>query len=117
MGKRKTVPRRISQRAKKKKKKNTENKKKQKKMEKWQRVPPKDGESHEKKHDNRTYYWCSHHMVWGNHSAKDCRMGQDHKKEQNEGCNTYAALAATTTVGKSQWAHLLANMHRNLADE
>jgi hypothetical protein len=102
---------------KKKKKKNTENKKKQKKMEKWQRVPSKDGESHEKKHDNRTYYWCSHHMVWGNHSSKDCRMGQDHTKEQNEGRNTYAALAAAPTVGESQWAHLLANMHRNLADE
>ena len=56
---------------KKKNKKNTENKKKQKKMEKWQCVPSKDGESHEKKHDNRTYYWCFQHMVWGNHSAKD----------------------------------------------
>ncbi len=103
--------------SKKKKKKNTENKKKQKKMEKWQRVPPKDGESHEKKHDDRTYYWCSHHMIWGNHSAKDCPMGQDRKKEQNKGCNTYAASAAAATVGESQWAHLLANMHRNLADK
>jgi hypothetical protein len=45
------------------------------------------------------------------------RMGQDRKKEQNEGRNTYAALAAAATVGKSQWAHLLANMHHNLADE
>ncbi len=102
---------------KKKKKKNTENKKKQKKMKKWQRVPPKDGESHEKKQDSRTYYRYSHHMVWGNHSAKDCCMGQYRKKKQNEGRNTYAALAAAATVGESQWAHLLANMHRNLADE
>ncbi len=101
----------------KKKKKNTENKRKQKKMEKWQRVPPKDGESHEKKHDNRTYYWCSHHMVWGNHSFKDCCMGQDRKNEQNEGRNTNAASAAAATVSDSQWAHLLANMHRNLADK
>jgi len=38
--------------SKKKKIKNTENKKKQKKMEKWQSVPPKDGELHEKKHNN-----------------------------------------------------------------
>jgi hypothetical protein len=44
-------------------------------------------------------------------------MDQDRKKEQNEGRNTYAALAAAATVGDSQWAHLLANMHRNLADE
>jgi hypothetical protein len=56
-------------------------------------------------------------MVWGNHSAKDCRMGQECKKEQNKGCNTYAALAAAATIGESQWAHLLAYMHRNLADE
>ncbi len=44
-------------------------------------------------------------------------MGQERKKEQNKGRNTYAALAAAATVGKSQWAHLLSNMHRNLVDE
>jgi hypothetical protein len=102
---------------KRKKKKNTENKKKQKLMEKWQYMPPKEGESQEKKYDDWIYHWCSHQMVWGNHSAKDFCMGQEHKKEQNKGCNTYAALVATTTVGKSQRAHLLANMHRNLADK
>jgi hypothetical protein len=48
---------------KKKKKKILRIKKKQNKMEKWQCVPPKDSESHKKKHDNQTYYWCSHHMV------------------------------------------------------
>ncbi len=105
------------QKRKKKNKKNTENKKKQKQMEKWQRMPPKDGKSHKKKHGNRIYHWCSHHMVWGNHSAKDCCMGQEHKKEQIEGRNTYAALAAAATIGESQWDHLLTNMHRNLADE
>ena len=93
---------------KKKKKKHTKNKKKQKRIEKWQCVPPKDGELHEKKHDDWTYYW-----LWGNHFAKDCCIGQEHKKEQNEGCNRYAASAAAATVGKSQWAHLLANMHCN----
>jgi hypothetical protein len=56
-------------------------------------------------------------MVWGNYSAKDCCMGQELKKEQNKARNTHAALAAAATVGKSQWAHLLANMHRNLADK
>jgi hypothetical protein len=99
------------QKGKKKNKKNTENKKKQKQMEKWQHVPPKDGELHKKKHGDWIYHWCSHHMVWGNRSAKDCCMGQECKKEQNEGCNTHAALVATATVGESQWAHLLANMH------
>jgi hypothetical protein len=44
-------------------------------------------------------------------------MGQECKKEQNEGRNTCAALAAAATIGESQWAHLLANMHRNLANE
>ncbi len=109
--------RKEQQKGKKKNKKNTENKKKQKRMEKWQCVPPKDGESHEKKHSNWIYHWCSHHMVWGNHSAKDCCMGQEQKKEQNKGHNTHAALAAAATIGESQWAHLLANMHRNLADK
>ncbi len=88
-------------------------------MEKWQRVPPKDGESHKKKNSERIYHWCSHshHMVWGNHSVKDCCMGQECKKELNKGRNTYAASAAAATIGESQCAHLLANMHRNLADK
>jgi len=47
---------------KKKNKKNTANKCKQKENEKWQCVPSKEGESHEKKHINRTYHWCRHHM-------------------------------------------------------
>ncbi len=89
------------QKGKNKNKKNTENKKKQKQMEKWQRMPPKDGKSHEKKHGDRIYRWCSHHMVWGNHSAKDCPMGQECKKEQNKGRITYAASAAAVTIGES----------------
>jgi hypothetical protein len=39
------------QKGKKNNKQNIENKKKQKQIEKWQRVPLKDGESHEKKHN------------------------------------------------------------------
>jgi len=38
-------------------------------------------------------------------------------KEQTEGCNQYAASAAAATVGNSQWNNLIANMHRNMADE
>jgi hypothetical protein len=73
-GEKKDHVKKDQQKGKKKNKKNTKNKKKQKRMEKWQWV-------HEKKHGNRIYHWCSHHMVWGNHSAKDCCMGQEHKKE------------------------------------
>jgi len=57
-------------------------------------------------------------MVWGNHKEKECCMGQECTKEQNEGCNQYAASAAAATIGKSQWSNLMASIHCNmLADE
>ena len=102
---------------KKKNKKNTANKRKQKENEKWQRVPPKDGESHEKKHNDRTYHWCKHHMCWGNHKENDCLKGKERIKEQTEGRNQIAATAASATVINSDWANLIANMQRNMADE
>jgi hypothetical protein len=74
-------------------------------------------ESHKKKHNNRTYHWCKHHMCWGNHKEKECLKGQERMKEQTEGRNQYAASAAAATVGNSHWNNLIANMHRNMADE
>jgi hypothetical protein len=37
--------------------------------------------------------------------------------ERNDGRSTYAVSAASATVVNSDWNNLLANMHRNLADE
>ena len=102
---------------KKKNKKNTANKRKQKENEKWQRVPPKDGEPLEKKVKDRTFYWCKHHMCWGGHKEKECKKGMERTAQQNDGRSTYAASAASATVGNSDWNNLLANMHRNMADE
>ena len=103
---------------KKKNKKNTANKCKQKENEKWQRVPPKDGESHEKKVKNCTFYWCKHHMCWGGHKEKECKKGTERTAaQQNDGRSTYGASTAFATVVNSDWNNLLANMHCNLADE
>jgi hypothetical protein len=103
---------------KKKNKKNTANKRKEKENEKWQRVPPKDGESHKKKLKDRTFYWCKHHMCWGGHKEKKCKKGTERMAaQQNDGRSTYAASAASATVVNSNWNNLLANMHHNLADE
>ncbi len=71
----------------------------------------------EKKVKDRTYYWCKHHMCWGGHKEKECKKGMERTAQQNDGRSTYAASAASATVGNSDWNNLLANMHRNMADE
>jgi len=77
---------------KKKNKKNTANKRKQKENEKWQCVPPKDGESQKKKVKDRTFYWCKHHMCWGGHKEKECKKGMEcTAAQQNDGHSTYTA--------------------------
>jgi hypothetical protein len=55
-----------------KNKKNNTNKKKQKRDENWKKMPPKEGESHEMKIKGCTWYWCKHHMAWGNHKEELC---------------------------------------------
>jgi len=102
---------------KKKNKKNTANKRKQKKNEKWQRVPPKDGEPLKKKVKDHAFYWCKHHMCRGGHKEKECKKGMECTAQQNNGRSTYAPSAASATVGNSDWNNLLANMHCNMADE
>ena len=67
---------------------------KQKKDEAWKKVPPKDGEKHEKKYDKRTYHWCEHHMAWTMHSPKECRLGNEQKEEKASSATVAAAAAA-----------------------
>jgi hypothetical protein len=80
---------------------------KQKKDKAWKKVPPKDGEKHEKKHDKRTYYWCKHHMAWTMHSPKDCCLGKEQKGEKASSA-TFAAAAATAV--KSSYQALLSTL-------
>ncbi len=89
--------------AKVKNKKNTANKTYQKKEEAWQKLPPKDGEPTTKEVAGKTYQWCIHHMAWGVHSSKECRLGASQKDAPKDGpkdnakdkAMTYAAAAAT----------------------
>jgi hypothetical protein len=85
-----------------KNKKNTTNKKTQKQEDTWKKTPPKDGDYKEKNHKGKTYHWCEHHMAWGIHSPKDCRLGtsrkegdQASKKEYKPNSVAAAATAAT----------------------
>ena len=87
-----------------KNKKNTTDRVKQKKDEAWKKVPPKEGEKHEKKHDERTYYWCEHHMAWTMHSPKECRLGKERKGEKTS--STHVAAAAASAVNPSYEALL-----------
>ena len=57
-------------------------------------------------------------MCWGGHKEKECKKGMERTAaQQNDGRSTYAASAASATVVNSDWNNLLANMHRNMADE
>ena len=80
-------------------------------------MPPKEGESHKKKVKDCTFYSCKHHMCWGGHKDKECKKGMECMAQQNEGRTTLTAYAASATVRNSNWNNLLANMHRNIADE
>ena len=94
-----------------KNKKDKSDRAKQKKDEAWKKVPPKDGEKHEKKHDERTYHWCEHHMAWTMHSPKECRLGKERKGEKGP-----VAAAAETAVNSSYQA-LLSTLARFQDDE
>jgi hypothetical protein len=39
---------------------------------KWMLIPPKQGESHKKKMNGKTYNWCPKHKVWGIHLPSEC---------------------------------------------
>jgi hypothetical protein len=55
-----------------KNKKNNTNKKEQKRDKNWKKIPPKEGETHEKKVKGCIWHWCKHHMAWGNHKEELC---------------------------------------------
>jgi hypothetical protein len=39
---------------------------------KWMLIPPKQGESHKRKMNGKTYSWCPKHEAWGIHLPSDC---------------------------------------------
>ncbi len=95
-----------------KNKKNTSNKKNQKQEEQWMKTPPKDGDPKEKTHKGKAYHWCEHHMAWGMHSPKDCRLGASRKdggskKEDNP--NSIVAAAAAATVACPSIVSIISN--------
>jgi hypothetical protein len=89
---------------KKKNKKNTSNKVNQKNDEAWKKVPPKDGKKKTKDVKNYSYNWCKHHMSWIIQFPAECRLGKQHKEEQNKPkpsttvCANAATYAAATTT-------------------
>jgi hypothetical protein len=57
-------------------------------------------------------------MCWGGHKEKECKKGMERTAaQQNNSRSTSEASAASATAVNSDWSNLLANMHRNLADE
>lgn len=48
----------------------------------WKKVPPKDGEKHEKVFNGTTYYWCHDHAMWTltKHTDETCYL----KRKKNE---------------------------------
>jgi hypothetical protein len=108
--------------AKVKNKKNTANKRDQKQEEAWKKTPPKDGKPKEKTHKGKTYHWCIHHMAWGIHSPKDCRLGQERKEgdqasKKEDRPNSVAAAAATATTACPSIASLISNFTLDDADK
>ena len=106
-----------------KNKKNTSNKRNQKEEEAWKKTPPKDGDPKEKSHKGKTYHWCIHHMAWGIHAPKDCRLGKARKegdqppKKEDSKPSSVAAAAAAATIACPSIASLISNFTLDEADE
>jgi hypothetical protein len=101
-------------------KKDRSNKRNQKKDEAWKKVPPKEGESKEKKHGDYTFHWCKHHMAWMVHKPDACLLGKQRKEEQKPAfcanSATVAAATATATVNP-HYAAMLATLGNLAQDE
>jgi hypothetical protein len=100
--------------AKTKNKKSMFNKQNQKQEEAWKKTPPKDGESKDKVSKCKTYHWCKHHMAWGIHSPKDCRLGNarkegDQASKKEDKPNSVAAAAPAATIACPLIASLIFN--------
>ena len=78
----------------------------------WKKVPPKSGDSKEKKQGDYTYHWCEHHMAWTVHKPADCRLGKKHKEEQKPSirANSTTVVAAATTAVNPHYVALLATL-------
>jgi hypothetical protein len=106
-----------------KNKKNTTNKRNQKEEEAWKKTPPKDGDPKEKTSKDKTYHWCVHHMAWGLHSPKDCRLGKarkegdQHPKKEESKPGSVTAAAAAATIACPSIASLIFNFTLDEADE
>jgi hypothetical protein len=99
-------------------KKNTSNRRAQKQDEAWKKITPKSGKPKEKEVRGKKFYWCHHHMAWGVHKPADCRVGQAQKDNKDaHQKKKVTAQAALATVIAPEWAALVANMTRNMADE
>ena len=87
--------------------KNTSDRKWQKQDEAWKKVAPKSGESNTKKRDNKTWFWCIHHLAWCLHTPEDCRKGKDLANrtfaQQSSTSNNQTSM---TSQGRSLLAHL-----------
>jgi hypothetical protein len=88
------------------------NKKNQKKEKAWKRVPPKEGKAKEKIVKEKTYHWCEHHMAWGIHPPKDCRLGLSRKDAQRAPQQMTTAVAAATIASPS-FAAFLSGLSNN----
>jgi hypothetical protein len=100
--------------AKTKNKKSTFNKRNQKQEEAWKKTPPKDGESKDKVSKGKSYHWCEHHMAWGIHSPKDCRLGNarkegDQARKKKDKPNSVAADATAATIACPLITSLISN--------
>jgi hypothetical protein len=84
----------------------------------WKKIPPKSGDSKEKKQGDYTYHWCKHHMAWTIHKPADCRLGKKHKEEQKPAirANSATLAAAAATAVNPHYAALLATLS-NLKDD
>ena len=65
----------------------------------WKKVPPKDGEKHEKVFNGVTYYWCHDHAMWTltKHTDETCYL----KKKKNEKRNVSEEAVKSADEGSS----------------
>jgi hypothetical protein len=98
-------------------KKNTSNRRAQKQEEAWKKIAPKSNKPKGKEVRGKKFYWCHHHMAWGDHKPANCRVGQAQKdnKDAHQKKQVTTQVASATVIAP-EWAALVANMTRNMAD-
>ena len=48
----------------------------------WKKVPPSEGQSHQKKKDEKSYNWCKYHQAWVLHDPSECQKNPDFQAEE-----------------------------------